>query len=72
MGAHRFTWLERNVIVAATDMPGYDDRKSLQTEHVSVHYSAAVHVKTGIYGLQNLYTNLKSANERIDLIIDET
>jgi hypothetical protein len=26
MGAHRFTWMERNLMVAVMDMPEYDDR----------------------------------------------
>eukprot|EP00548_Thalassiothrix_antarctica_P011567 CAMPEP_0194157460 /NCGR_PEP_ID=MMETSP0152-20130528/72122_1 /TAXON_ID=1049557 /ORGANISM="Thalassiothrix antarctica, Strain L6-D1" /LENGTH=106 /DNA_ID=CAMNT_0038865867 /DNA_START=1 /DNA_END=317 /DNA_ORIENTATION=+ len=51
MGAHRFTWVEKNMIVAVTDMPDYDDRpKNIE------HYSKT-RKKVGIYGLENLYRN---------------
>mmetsp|Transcript_4318 Transcript_4318/g.6511 ORF Transcript_4318/g.6511 Transcript_4318/m.6511 type:complete len:250 (-) Transcript_4318:522-1271(-) len=59
MGAHRFTWADRNIVVAATDMPDYDDRPPTKE-----HYSKT-HEKEGIYGLQKLYRNNKRANEKI-------
>lgn len=49
MGAHRFTWLEQNMIVASTDFPDYDDRSSTVE-----HYSKA-HENVGVYGLHRLY-----------------
>ena len=59
MGSHRFTHAAANLIVAATDMPEYDDRpKSIE------HYSKS-HVKFGVYGLSKLYTNSDRANEEI-------
>lgn len=66
MGAHRFTLLEKNLVVAATDMPDYDDRKSLEEKE---HYSKT-HVKAGIYGLDKLYINNKKADEDIHILID--
>jgi hypothetical protein len=41
MGAHRFTWAEINLLVAATDMPGYDDREDLNGEdkYQAKHYT---------------------------------
>lgn len=63
MGAHRFTWEERNLVVAATDMPDYDDRDKLEG---NVHYSDT-HVKFGIYGLDKLYIDREVANEDIQL-----
>ena len=65
MGAHRFTLLEKNLVVAATDMPDYDDRDKLQEKE---HYSKT-HVKTGIYGLEKLYEDNRKANEDIKLIV---
>jgi len=62
MGAHRFTWLEENIVVAATDMPDYDDRDYEKKENV--HYSTA-HAKHGVYGLDKLYKDRTIANEDI-------
>lgn len=63
MGCHRFTWDEMNMIVAATDMPDYDDRPpSLE------HYSKT-HEKFGIYGLHKLYTNSNRANEEFTITV---
>lgn len=68
MGAHRFTLLEKNLVVAATDMPDYDDRETLGDKE---HYSKT-HAKIGIYGLEKLYTNNHRANEDIRIYIDGT
>ena len=68
MGAHRFTLVEQNLVVAATDMPDYDDREKLVDQE---HYSKT-HVKTGIYGLEKLYVDNKKANEDIRIVIDAT
>ena len=46
MGAHRFTWVDRHLIVAATDMPDYDDRPPSKE-----HYSKT-HEKAGVYGMR--------------------
>jgi hypothetical protein len=63
MGAHRFTWTERNLMVAATDMPDYDDRPP-----TVVHYSKT-HLKVGIYGLTKLYKDSRRANEELRVIV---
>lgn len=63
MGAHRFTWADRHLIVAATDMPDYDDRPPTKE-----HYSKT-HEKAGVYGLRKLYTDTKRANEEIRIVI---
>lgn len=61
MGAHRFTLLDQNLVVAATDLPDSNDRDKKQE-----HYSKT-HAKTGIYGLANLYTDARRANEDIHI-----
>lgn len=66
MGAHRFTWTERNLMVAATDMPDYDDRPP-----TVVHYSKT-HLKVGVYGLQKLYKDSHRANEELRVIVKNT
>jgi len=67
MGSHRFTYQERNLVVAATDLPDSDDRAN--QEKPPEHYSKT-HVKAGIYGLDKLYTNNKRANEELRFFID--
>ncbi len=64
MGAHRFTLAERHIIVAATDMPDYDDRPS-SNEHYSKTHGGA-----GIYGVKKLYTDTKRANEDIRFVVE--
>jgi hypothetical protein len=63
MGAHRFTLVESNLVVASTDLPDYDDRPPTYQ-----HYSKT-HESFGIYGLPkqeaSLYVNEKRANEEI-------
>jgi len=63
MGAHRFTWVEKNLMVAATDMPDYDDRPP-----TLVHYSKT-HGKAGVYGVKKLYTDNIKADEKIRLVV---
>ena len=72
MGAHRFTYVEKNLVVSATDLQDANDRekisgggKTKKTEHYS-----KTHAKTGIYGLEGLYTDNKIANEDIRLVVD--
>jgi hypothetical protein len=64
MGAHRFNDLERNILVAATDMPDYDDRKGVK------HYSDSKKAKT-LFGLEGIYQDLSPANELIRLVIEK-
>lgn len=56
------------MVVAATDMPEYDDREHLEDQE---HYSKT-HVKTGIYGLEKLYIDNHKANEVIRIDVDNT
>ncbi|KAL9187784.1 hypothetical protein ACHAXT_006162 [Thalassiosira profunda] len=65
MGAHRFTWADRHLIIAATDMPDYDDRPPTKE-----HYSKTKE-QSGIYGLRKLYTNTKRANEEIRIVVEK-
>jgi len=65
MGAHRFTWAGRHLIIAATDMPDYDDRPPTKE-----HYSKT-HEKAGVYGMRKLYTDTKRANEEIRIVVEK-
>lgn len=56
MGAHRFTFLEQNLIVLSTDFPDSDDREKLEGV---VHYSET-RIRFEIYGVENVYKD----NER--------
>lgn len=67
MGAHRFTLLDRNLVVAATDLPDADDRAN--QEKPLEHYSKT-HVKAGIYGLDKLYADNEKANEELRFYVD--
>ncbi|KAL3941594.1 MAG: hypothetical protein SGBAC_004068 [Bacillariaceae sp.] len=67
MGAHRFTFLEKNLVVAATDLPDADDRAN--QEKPPEHYSKT-HVKAGIYGLERLYTDSLKANEELRFYVN--
>jgi len=67
MGSHRFTFLEKNLVVAATDLPDSDDRANQET--TKEHYSKT-HVKAGIYGLDRLYTDNVRANEEMRFYVD--
>lgn len=66
MGAHRFTWDEKNIMVASTDMPDYDDRPP-----TLVHYSKT-HGKAGVYGVKKLYTDNIKADEKIRIVVQKT
>lgn len=68
MGAHRFTFLEQNLVVAATDLPDSNDREHLE-EGGAEHYSKA-HAKVGVYGVDHLYVDRERANENIRIVID--
>lgn len=66
MGAHRFTWADNNLIVAATDMPDYDDRKDLKGEDKdqAAHYSTTLD-RTTLYGYEKVYVDREIAHERV-------
>ena len=68
MGAHRFTLLEKNLVISATDLPDSNDRENLGSSP-SEHYSKT-HAKVGIYGLEGLYVDSKKANEDIRIFVD--
>jgi len=66
MGSHRFTFLENNLIVATTDMPGYDDRKGAK------HYSDSKNEKRHIlFGMKGIFKNLSPANEWIRIFVNK-
>ena len=67
MGAHRFTLVEQNLVVAATDLEESNDRDNVKES--GEHYSKA-HAKKGIYGLQNLYQDNRRADEDIQIRVD--
>jgi hypothetical protein len=78
MGAHRFTFLEQNLVVAATDLPDSNDRDKVisnnnnedpDDENKHEHYSKA-HAKTGVYGVEHLYKDQRRANEEIRIVVD--
>lgn len=73
MGAHRFTFLEQNLVVVATDLPDSNDREKVNEENDDdnkhEHYSKA-HAKTGIYGVKHLYTDDESVNEEIRIVVE--
>lgn len=64
MGSHRFTYLEKNLVVAATDLEDSNDRDNQPSTGKTEHYSKT-HKAVGIYGLENLYKDRVQANEDI-------
>ena len=67
MGGHRFTLLDQNLVVAATDLPDSDDRVSeantVGTANKKEHYSKT-HASIGIYGLEHLYQEPEPGNNK--------
>jgi len=70
MGAHRFTFLEQNVVVAATDLPDSNDRENLEDEGAKTQHYSKTHAKIGVYGVEHLYENNERSNENIRIVID--
>lgn len=66
LGCHRFTWVERNWIVAATDLPPLANSSSNET-----HYSAKYDF-TGMHVAADVYRDWNKANEVIELRVAET
>ena len=64
MGWHRFTWLEKNTIIAGTDIPGYGREKPAEE-----HYSQKTREENTFFGLHNVYKDQLAANEDIQLKI---
>lgn len=58
MGWHRFTWLDRNLIVAGTDCPDYDDRVGQK------HYSDKQDsIKMALFGTKSIYRDFYPKRE---------
>lgn len=68
MGAYRFTLLEKNLILAATDMPDYDDRSTVNGHSNENHYSKLRHQKGRVYGMSGLYKDRNVANTVIKFV----
>jgi hypothetical protein len=60
--SHRFTWDDKNLIVATTDMPNYEDNTQKRK-----HYSDSTREMKGIFGLKNVYKDMNIANENFVL-----
>ena len=69
MGAHRFTLLEQNLVVAATDLPDSNDREHQEDSGPTEHYSKT-HAKVGVYGVEHLYVDRERAHETIRIVVD--
>jgi hypothetical protein len=67
MGSHRFTRVDKNMLVAATDLPDYDDRKN--QDRPPKHYSKT-RVKGSIYGLDGVYTDDVRTNDELRFYVD--
>lgn len=66
MGWHRFTWIEKNVVVAGTDCPNYDDRLDLNQKHYSDKPES---MKMSLFGTKNIYKDLIPKRENIKIKI---
>jgi hypothetical protein len=69
MGSHRFTFLEQNQVVAATDLEDSNDRNNQPSTGKTEHYSKT-HKAIGIYGLEGLYRDKVQADEDIVFVVD--
>jgi hypothetical protein len=67
MGSHRFTLLDNNMVVAATDLPDSDDRKN--QDRPRTHYSKT-HVEGSIYGLDGVYTDNVPTNDELRFYVN--
>lgn len=68
MGSHRFTFLEQNQVVAATDLEDSNDRDNQPQTGKTEHYSKT-HKAVGIYGLDGLYKDKVRADENIAFVV---
>ena len=66
MGAFRFTYTDKNLIIATTDMPNFDDRPTDAKDVPENHYSK-VKKKGHVYGLKGLYKDNRIAHENIKI-----
>ena len=67
MGSHRFTFLENNQVIAATDLEDSNDRDKQPFAGKTEHYSKT-HKAVGIYGLEGLYKDTVRADEDISFV----
>lgn len=65
MGAHRFTWSEKNILVAATDM--FDSKRNAKRTHY--HKTCD---QGHIYGLKKVYANSWLKDEDIRMVLEGT
>lgn len=68
MGAFRFTYTKKNLIIATTDMPNFDDRPTNEKNIPSNHYSK-IKKRGQVYGLKGLYRNNKVSHENIRVVL---
>lgn len=71
MGAFRFTFTEKNLVVATTDMPNFDDRPLSGTKKkIPENHYSKVKKKGQVYGTKGLYKNMRVSHEniRIDIV----
>ena len=68
MGSHRFTFLEQNQVVAATDLEDSNDRANQPPTGKTEHYSKT-HKAVGIYGLEGLYKDKVRADEHLAFVV---
>ena len=66
MGWHRFTWIEKNIIVAGTDMPDYEDRVHQNQKHYSDKPEA---IEMSLFGTKNIYKDTVAKDEDIRIIV---
>lgn len=74
MGAHRFTLLEKNLVIAATDLPDSNDREKLkeednENESKSHEHYSKTHASVGVYGVEHLYTDKERARQNIRFVV---
>lgn len=68
MGCQRFTHVEKNLIIAATDMPDYDDRDAVRGHNSADNHYSKLRVSGQIYGTSKLYKDQKVAGEAIKFV----
>jgi len=72
MGSHRFTFLEQNQVVAATDLEDSNDRDNQPTTGKKTEHYSKTHKAVGIYGLEGLYKDKVRADEDITFVVKST
>ena len=58
MGAHRFTFLEQNLIVLSTDFPNSDDREKIE----GIEHYSNTRIRFTTYGVDSVYKNSERSN----------